>query len=156
MPIIEVPTGMSDAAMLALVIGFVSPLILNLLISALWPKWVKSLVALAWSAVAGVLTAWIAGAFTGLGLLSTILLILVVSITTYSNFWKQVLPNMQRDSAAKRALDDHTERTETAAIATIAANKVITSGIIEKTVVEDLARPVVPVTKPPAGEGTAF
>jgi hypothetical protein len=98
---IAIPEGMTDAALLAIIIGFLAPLVLNLIVSALWPSWVKSLAAFAFAAVAGVLTAWVTGAFQGLSILSTILLILVVSITAYQNFWKQVAPNLQRDAKAK-------------------------------------------------------
>jgi hypothetical protein len=79
---IAIPEGMTDAALLAVIIGFLSPLVLNFIVSATWPAWAKSLAAFLFSAVAGVLTAWITGALQGLSILSTVLLILVVSITS--------------------------------------------------------------------------
>ena len=103
---IVIPEGMTDAAMLSLIIGFVSPLVLNFIIKATWPSWAKSLTAFGWAVVLGVVTIAVTGAWSGMSVLSTILLILVVSITTYQNFWRNVAPNMQRGSAEKAALEE--------------------------------------------------
>lgn len=113
---IDIPAEMGDAAMWALIVGFISPIVLNFIISALWPSWVKSLIAFGFSAVVGVITALIAGAFQGLSIVSTILLVLVVSITSYQNFWKNVAPNMQRDAAKAEAVKAQ-EREREASIA---------------------------------------
>jgi Na+-transporting methylmalonyl-CoA/oxaloacetate decarboxylase gamma subunit len=121
---IVIPEGMTDAALLAVIIGFLAPLVLNFIVSATWPAWAKSLAAFAFAAVAGVLTAWITGAFEGLSIVSTVLLILVVSITAYQNFWKQVAPNMQRDSAKAEAIKDEKKEAEVAAVAVPVAAKV--------------------------------
>lgn len=137
MDIIELPAGLGDSAMLALIVGFLSPLILNFVVSALWPKWVKSLVALAWSAIVGVATAFLAGAFDGLSIVSTILLVLVVTITSYQNFWKQVAPNMQRGSTEKKAIEAKVAEATVDAVAATAAIQVIASGAIERAVVEE-------------------
>lgn len=119
---ISIPTGMGDAAMLALVIGFLSPLVLNFIVSAVWPSWAKALTAFVWSAIAGVVTALVVGAFDGLSILSTVLLVLVISITSYQNFWKQVAPNLQRGAATKQALvvQEH-QREESVLAARVAA-----------------------------------
>lgn len=113
---ITIPEGMSDAAMLALVVGFVSPLVLNFIVSALWPSWAKAVSAFIFSAIVGVITALVAGAFNGLSILSTVLLVLVVAVTSYQNFWKQVAPNMQRDAAKKEAIIVEEKKAETEAI----------------------------------------
>jgi Na+-transporting methylmalonyl-CoA/oxaloacetate decarboxylase gamma subunit len=114
---IVIPEGMTDAALLAIIIGFLAPLVLNFIVSATWPAWAKSLAAFVFAAIAGVLTAWITGAFQGLSILSTVLLILVVSITSYQNFWKQVAPNLQRGSAAAEAIKAEEKRADIAAVA---------------------------------------
>lgn len=103
---IAIPEGMGDAAMLALIVGFLSPIVLNFIVKATWPSWGKALTAFGWSVLVGVGTIAVTGAWNGLSVVSTILLILVVSITTYQNFWKQVAPDMQRGSAEKRALEN--------------------------------------------------
>jgi Na+-transporting methylmalonyl-CoA/oxaloacetate decarboxylase gamma subunit len=121
---IVIPEGMTDAALLAVIIGFLAPLVLNFIVSATWPAWAKSLAAFAFAAVAGVLTAWITGAFEGLSIVSTVLLILVVSITAYQNFWKQVAPNMQRDAAKAEAIKEEKKEAEVAAVAVPVAAKV--------------------------------
>lgn len=126
---IPIPEGMTDAAMFALIVGFLSPLVLNLIVKATWRPWAKSVTAFLWSVVVGSLTAWFAGAFTGLGVISTILLVLVVSITAYQNFWKQVAPSMQRGSNEK-AVNEAQEQVDeirsiAAPIATAQAQAVI-------------------------------
>lgn len=83
-----IPTGMTDAAMWAIIVGFVSPLALKYIVNSEWLTQVKTLVAFLFSAVVGTITAVIAGAYSGLGIPSTILLTLVVSITSYENFWR--------------------------------------------------------------------
>ena len=90
-----IPTGMTDTAMLAVIVGFFSPLVLNFLVSVAWRQWVKALVAFIFSAIVGTITALLTGSYEGLGVPSTILLTLVVAITSYENFWKPVTPNMQ-------------------------------------------------------------
>src|SRR6478735_2494661 len=134
---IEIPEGMTDAAMLALIIGFLAPLVLNLIVNATWPKWAKSLVAFAFAAVAGIVTAWITGAFEGLSIVSTILLILVVSITSYQNFWKQVAPNLQR-AAAKAAMEAEEKQ------AAIADAAVPVASAVAQQVVHDAVTGAVP------------
>lgn len=98
-----IPAEMTDAAMWAVIVGFISPLVLNFIVSATWPAWAKALTAFGFSAVVGTITAVIAGAYEGLGIPSTILLTLVVAITSYQSFWKQIAPNLQRGSAEKAA-----------------------------------------------------
>lgn len=124
---IVIPEGMTDAALLAVVIGFLAPLVLNFIVSATWPAWAKSLAAFGFAAISGTLTAWITGAFEGLSVISTVLLILVVSITAYQNFWKQVAPNMQRDSAKAEAIKAEEKRAEVAAVAAPVAARVATN-----------------------------
>lgn len=111
------PVEMTDAAMWAVIVGFLSPLALNVIVKATWPAWVKSLIAFVFSAVVGSITAVIAGAYEGLGIPSTILLTLVVAITSYQNFWKQVAPTMQRGSEAKAKIDAKEQREEVAIVA---------------------------------------
>jgi hypothetical protein len=143
---ITIPEGMEDAALLAIIIGFFSPLVLNLIINANWKSWVKSLVAFGFAAVAGVLTAWVSGAFEGLPVLSTVLLILVVSITAYQNFWKQVAPNLQRGSKEKAAADEAKKQGEIARIAApvaqaVAENEVQSLPIAQVYTDDDPSRP---------------
>lgn len=121
---IAIPEGMTDAALLSVIIGFLAPLVLNLIVSATWPAWAKSLAAFAFAAVAGVLTALVTGALDGLSIVSTILLILVISITAYQNFWKQIAPNLQRGSAAKAAIVVEEKDREASVLAAQAAAKV--------------------------------
>lgn len=132
---IVIPEGMTDAALLAIIIGFLAPLVLNFIVSATWPSWAKSLAAFAFAAVAGTLTAWITGAFEGLPILSTVLLILVVSITSYQNFWRQVAPNLQRNHAKAEAIKAEEKRAEivdaTVPVAASVAQQVVNDNIAQ-------------------------
>ncbi|UOE45461.1 hypothetical protein [Agromyces larvae] len=103
-----VPDTMTDAAMWAVIVGFFIPVIINIIVSATWPAWAKSVTAFAVSAVAGAGTAWFTGAYAGLGIPSAILLTFVVAIAAYSQFWRKVAPTMQRGSAqaASHASDE--------------------------------------------------
>jgi len=113
-----IPVEMTDAAMWAVIVGFVSPIVLNFIVSATWPQWAKALTAFVFSAIVGTITAVIAGAYEGLGIPSTILLTAVVAITAYQNFWKQVAPNMQRGTEEKKAIEEAAKVDETVQIVT--------------------------------------
>jgi hypothetical protein len=130
---------MTDAAMWAVIVGFISPLVLNFIISATWPAWVKALIAFGFSAIVGTVTAIIAGAYEGLGIPSTILLTAVVAITAYQSFWKQVAPNLQRGSEAKAELDAESKRRDVAAIAAPVAANVATQTV--EAMPHDLTKP---------------
>jgi hypothetical protein len=95
---IEIPEDLSNAALWAIVIGFFQPVILNLLLQSKLSDRLQAVVAFIVSVVVGGLTAFFAGAFDGVGIVTAILLVLVVSISTYKGFWKPVAPNMKAGS----------------------------------------------------------
>jgi len=92
---IEIPQGLTDAAMWSLVVGFFSPIVLDLIIQTGWSTRIQSIVAFLFSAVVGAVTALLTGAFTGAGVVTTILLVFVVAISTYKGFWKGVAPDLK-------------------------------------------------------------
>lgn len=98
MDIVEIPAELTDATLLAIVIGFFQPLVLDFLIQSTWSSKQKALAAAGFSVVTGTLTALFAGAFTGLSIVTTILLVAVVSISAYKGLWKQVVPGLQKAS----------------------------------------------------------
>lgn len=79
---------LTDPAMVALIIGFVSPHLIAILQQQRFKNWQRVGIAVLWSAVAGVGTAFFTGEFTGLSVVSSFLLVLVSTITFYKNFWK--------------------------------------------------------------------
>ena len=97
-----IPPQMTDAAMWSIIIGFFMPLVINFVVNAEWSQSAKAGIAFAASLVAGAGTAFFTGAYEGLGIPSSVLLTLVVAITSYQNFWKQVAPNLQRGMKAKK------------------------------------------------------
>jgi uncharacterized membrane protein YfcA len=140
---IEIPEGLDNAQLWAIVVGFISPIALNFIINANWKDWVKSLVAFGFSAIVGTITAWLVGAYTGLDLVSTILLTLVVAIASYQLFWRKVAPNMQRGSATKAALDAEKERAKIADVAAPVAAKVA-SQVAHEIPISEIPQPADP------------
>lgn len=96
-----IPSDMTDAAMWAVIVGFFVPVVINFIVNAAWSPALKASVAFLVSAIAGAGTAFFTGAYEGLGIPSAILLTFVVAIASYSQFWKNVAPTMQRGAAAK-------------------------------------------------------
>lgn len=92
---ITLPAEMTDLALWTAVVSFFAPAVLDLIIQSNWSKRAQSLIAFAASAVIGVTTAFFSGAFTGLGIVTAILLAFVVTITAYKGFWKPVAPELK-------------------------------------------------------------
>ena len=97
----DIPQGLTDAAMWALIVGFAQPYALQFIIQSGWDKKVQALVALGFSVLTGGVTAWFAGAFTGLGVVSTILVVAVASISFYKGFWKDVTPELKEKTSVE-------------------------------------------------------
>ena len=95
MPVITIPTEISNLALWTSVVAFFAPVVLDLIIQSGWSKRVQSVVAFLASAVIGVVSAFFSGAFTGVGVVTGILLAFVVTITAYKGFWKQVTPDLK-------------------------------------------------------------
>jgi ABC-type transport system involved in cytochrome c biogenesis permease subunit len=89
------PPEMSNAALFAIIVGFIQPLVLQFILNSKWSASTQALAAFVFSILTGSATAYFAGAFTGLGIVTTILLVAVVSIAFYRGFWKQVTPNLK-------------------------------------------------------------
>ncbi len=100
---IEIPAEMSNLALWTAIVSFFAPLALDLIIQSGWSKRVQAIVAFAVSAVIGVVTAFFSGAFTGVGIVTGILLAFVVTITAYKGFWKNVAPDLK--SATSKTVD---------------------------------------------------
>jgi hypothetical protein len=82
---------MDDLAMWSLLVGSVLPPLVAILEQPKWPDWLRSVVAVLSSLVAGFVTTWIVEGGDDLferGLVTAVLLVLVSSLTTYRNFWK--------------------------------------------------------------------
>lgn len=92
---IEIPGEISNLALWTAVVSFFAPVVLDIIIQSNWSKRAQSLVAFAASAVIGVVTAFFSGAFTGVGIVTGILLAFVVTITAYKGFWKSVTPELK-------------------------------------------------------------
>lgn len=104
MPDITIPTEVSNLALWTSVVAFFAPVVLDLIIQSGWSKRVQSIVAFAASAVIGVASAFFSGAFTGVGVVTGILLAFVVTITAYKGFWKPVAPGLK--DATSRGSDN--------------------------------------------------
>lgn len=82
--------NMTDAAMWALIVGFLSPLVIAVVQRPEWKDWARALVTFVYCLIAGAVTAYLNGAMEGRSLVSTILLVFVVAIAAYRGLWKDV------------------------------------------------------------------
>lgn len=103
--VIDIPAEIGDAALWAIIIGFLQPIVLNFILSAKWTSRVQALAAFGFSAVVGTVTAYFTGAFDGVGITTAILLTAVVSISAYQGFWKKVVPEAKRDIGTPEAIE---------------------------------------------------
>ena len=97
---LEIPSEISNLALWTAIVSFFAPVVLDLIIQSGWNKRVQSLVAFLASAVIGVTTAFFSGAFTGVGIVTAILLAFVVTISAYKGFWKNVVPELKAATSA--------------------------------------------------------
>lgn len=100
---IEIPSEISNLALWTSVVAFFAPLALDFIIQSGWTPRVQAIVAFLASAVIGVTTAFFSGAFTGVGIVTGILLAFVVTISAYKGFWKQVTPNLKDATSVNSA-----------------------------------------------------
>ena len=92
---IEIPQEVSNLALWTSIVAFFAPVALDLILQSRWSKRLQSIVAFLVSAVIGIATAFFSGAFTGVGVVTAILLAFVVTITAYKGFWKNVTPELK-------------------------------------------------------------
>lgn len=79
---------MGDAALWAIALGFIAPLAISLIQQQRFSPKVKSVIAFFFYVVTGAVTAFFAGAFSGLGIMTSILLVFVMGATSYKSLWK--------------------------------------------------------------------
>lgn len=103
---IEIPAEVSNLALWTSIVAFFAPVVLDLIIQSGWSARVQAIVAFIASAIIGVTSAWFSGAFTGVGIVTGILLAFVVTISAYKGFWKQVTPNL-KDATSPNASGAH-------------------------------------------------
>jgi len=98
---------MTDLQMWALVVGFLSPIVLAIINQPTWSAPVKSFVAFVWSAIVAAVTLWLSpNSFDGKNLISTFLLVFVTAVATYRGFWKtsNIAPQIQAATSPKPAV----------------------------------------------------
>lgn len=96
----ELPTEIGNLALWTSIVAFFAPTVLDLIIQSGWSPRVQAIVAFLASAIIGTVTAYFSGAFTGVGIVTGILLAFVVTISAYKGFWKQVTPNLKDATSA--------------------------------------------------------
>lgn len=90
-----IPQEISNLALWTAVVAFFAPVVLNLIIQTGWSDRAQAATAFLASAVIGVVTAYFSGLFTGVSIVTAILLAFVVTISAYKGFWKQVTPSLK-------------------------------------------------------------
>lgn len=104
---IELPAEIGNLALWTAIVSFFAPVVLDLIIQSGWSSRVQAIVAFLASAIIGVTTAWFSGAFTGVGIVTGILLAFVVTISAYKGFWKPVAPNLKAATSVDTDPGDH-------------------------------------------------
>lgn len=100
---IDIPQATTDASLFAIIVGFLQPIVLNFILQSGWKDRTQALVAFAFSVLTGGLTAFFLGAFNGLSIVTTVLLVFVVSISSYKGFWQKVTPDLKQDTSVVKA-----------------------------------------------------
>lgn len=93
--LVEIPQEVSNLALWTSIVSFFAPVVLDLILQSKWSARTQAITAFLVSGVIGIVTAYFSGAFTGVGVVTGILLAFVVTITAYKGFWKQVAPNLK-------------------------------------------------------------
>ena len=104
---IELPSEISNLALWTAIVSFFAPVVLDLIIQSGWSKRLQAIVAFLVSAIIGIVTSFFSGAFTGVGVITGILLAFVVTITAYKGFWKQVVPELKEKTSVTSAKGDY-------------------------------------------------
>lgn len=79
---------LTDAAMWAIIVGFLTPPVLSILQRPTWAEHWRAILTFVWCSVTGTVTAYFAGGFTGKSVVTSILLVMVTAISTYKGLWK--------------------------------------------------------------------
>ena len=74
--------------MWALLVGFLMPLLIAVLQRSTWPLQLRAGIAFIVCAIAGGVTAWLAGDFDANDVVSSILVVLTTALATYKGLWK--------------------------------------------------------------------
>lgn len=82
------PAELIPIAQWSALVGFLTPLLVAVVNRSYWKSHVKALVAIASCVVTGFLTAWFNGELNATGLSTAVLIVLLASMATYSQFWK--------------------------------------------------------------------
>lgn len=80
---------LTDTAAWALIVGFLSPLVIAAVQQPTWSNRIRALVTFLYSVIVGVITAWLNGTLDGRAVVSAVLLIFVMAISTYRGLWKE-------------------------------------------------------------------
>lgn len=106
---------MTNVQMWAIIVGFLTPLVVALIQQPTWIPAVRAVVGFLAAVVFGTGTAYFAGDFNGTSWVTGVLLVLVSAISTYKGFWQPtgIAPRIETatspstgvgDSSGKRAI----------------------------------------------------
>lgn len=90
-----VPEGLDDVALLSVIIGFLQPLVLDLLLQSKWSARIQALAAFVFSLVVALVTLLVTGALSGVTLVTAVLLISATSIVFYKGLWAKLFPGLK-------------------------------------------------------------
>lgn len=95
-------TVLSNAAMWALIVGFLSPIVIQQITKLTANSQVQSLLAFVFCAVAGAGTAYFAASLTLHDWVKSSLVVFITAITTYEHLWKPLGVTPSTTGAATR------------------------------------------------------
>lgn len=85
---IDVANSSVDLQNWQIVVGFLTPIILSVIIQPTWSKRVQSLIAFVWAVIVSLVVLLLQGDLNGRSWYSSALVIFVFSIGTYHGLWK--------------------------------------------------------------------
>lgn len=88
-------SDLTNAGGWAAVVAFLTPVALNFILQSGWSARVQAIVALLFSIVAALGTAYFTDAFNGLGIVTCLFVVAVGTIAFYKGFWQNVTPNLK-------------------------------------------------------------
>lgn len=96
------PDLSNDLLMWTLVVGGLLPLVIAFVNQSGWSGPAKAIVTIVVCTIVGAGTAWFNGAFTGRGVISSVLIVLTMALFTHSTIWRPsgITPGIERATSS--------------------------------------------------------
>jgi hypothetical protein len=107
-----IPADIPPDVMIPATVGTILSLIVSLIVQVSWPSWIKGIVVVASSLIAGFATALIRGDLSGIGWLQSIGIVWSFAVFAYNFFWKPtgIGPKLEAMTTLKRLIPTPTTK----------------------------------------------